>query len=185
MSALRAFRPESAGEKGPLIDEPALARLESLVADRVISESADQAPHLATGVNAGSRYRTWARHRSKEEVAAYIRQRLTAAPGESVPLLRAQVPMTQEMNETEPYPAKYDRDAYESASAYLDPADLAAALGEVYGDEVLNAGWVNMDYVRLGLDGQEIVSEDEGLARQFMVMHRAVTGSGVTRGSSG
>ena len=185
MSALRAFRPGSAAETGPLLDEAGLARMESVVAERVAAEVAERAPHLDPGANAASRYGMWARHRSRKEVADYIRQRLVSTPDEAVALLRAQVPMPREVNEPTSYPAKYDRSAYDAASAYLDPADLASALREVYGDEVLDAGWVNMDHVRMGLDGQEIVSEDEGLARQFMAMHRAALSQEARPGDSG
>ena len=54
----------------------------------------------------------------------------------------------------------------------MDPDDIAEALAGVYDASALDLGYVNLGHIRVGAAGTEGVSIDEGLARQFMFVHR-------------
>jgi hypothetical protein len=78
-------------------------------------------------------------------------------------------------NEDGVHPGNFTRDTYEFVQNFVDPEDIALALEEVYPSEVLEAGYVEMAHVRMGLESVRGVTVDEAVARQFIAIHQRDT----------
>lgn len=165
------------------LTEAELGRLSKRMADRIHAVASDMPPHLSADTGASRLYGAWARGRGREEVAGFLRELLAQDPQEVVKLIRHQVP--QATSGGEPFLSDYTREVYDYVKSYVDPSDIAEALGHVYEPDVLTAGWTELDYVRMGLKGHEGVTEDQVLARQFMAVHRSAVKAASQAASNG
>lgn len=164
-------KPDEGGKS--LLTEEGCKILMSIIADRVAEKAKTEPLHIAEPRNASWFYHAWSQGRSRDEVENYISNRLSNEPAEVVSLLSAQQPKHISSNEDGVHPGNYTRDTYDFVCGYVDPELIAAALKKVYSLDILEAGYVNMQHVRMGIDNLADVSIEEATARQFMAIHQA------------
>ena len=141
-----------------------------VIADRIAEAAADQPIHLGKREGVAWKYSAWAEGRSRDEVAAYLRDRIEADPTEAVSLLRCLISYAIGTGSPEPYPHRFDLETYRAHAAFVDPNDIARGLEAVYSDEVLVNHYVDFDRLRYEDDAE--LALDEAFARQFMFVHR-------------
>lgn len=162
-------------------------RLLEIIAGR-IRDAAESAPlHLTAPDYASWFYGNWAAGRTRDEVAQHLADRLESHPDEALALVMSQLPRPMRVSgpraEPETFVGDYSREAYDWLATYLDPSVVARAFEKTHQPELLDAGWIEMDYVT-GQIGEGVnVTIEDAVVRQFMAVHRDVTENKGTDGS--
>ena len=156
----------------PLFEPNDAEELTATFTERLTARALADPLHLSEASGASRLYGTWAKLTSRDEVLDHLRLRLKQHPDEAVLLLRKQALSGWPSGADEPRIVEFNRETYEFVRTYMDPDDIAEALAGVYDASALDLGYVNLGHIRVGAAGTEGVSIDEGLARQFMFVHR-------------
>lgn len=170
--------PDGKGEG--YLSESADRAVRRAVADRIAETAAGAPLHLGSREAVAWKYRAWADGRSREEVAAFLRDRIEADPTEAASLLRRLISYAIGSGSPEPYPHEFNLGTYRAHAAFVDPEDIARALETLYSDEVLANRYVDFD--RLSFQNDDELTLDEAFARQFMFVHRRALAEGASPG---
>ena len=177
--------PRATGKGEGILTEEGADRLVRIIAERVRDSAGDSPPHLTSPDSASRQYGHWMMGLGKQEVADYLENRLSSHPVEAWPVLRSQLPRSQSSNRPGTYLGDYSRESYNALALYVDPAVLAEAFIATYDERVINAGFVDMDYVLGGAPDARGLTPEEASVAQFMHVHRIAVESAEREGAAG
>jgi hypothetical protein len=106
----------------------------------------------------------WQRASGPGPVSAYTSEHIKEDPASIFELMKSYLPTAWGMTTGLPVESEFDRDAYNSVSSVIDPATVAAALQQIYGDDLVTPNY------RLPLREPR----ERRLAHQFMFVYGKV-----------